>query len=83
MAGGQEMRPEPYYAHSVEGLGPPHWQPLEEHLRQVGALAGEFAAAFGSAAWGELAGLWHNSASLRAMLHANSFPTFGLALGGA
>jgi CRISPR-associated endonuclease/helicase Cas3 len=57
LAGGQEMRAEPYYAHSVEGHGPPHWQPLEDHLRQVGALAGEFAAAFGSAAWGELAGL--------------------------
>lgn len=60
------MRAEPYYAHSVEGHGPPHWQPLEDHLRQVGALAGEFAAAFGSAAWGELAGLWHDLGKYRA-----------------
>ena len=59
------MRAEPYYAHSVEGHGPPHWQPLEDHLRQVGALAGDFAAAFGSAAWGELAGLWHDLGKYR------------------
>jgi hypothetical protein len=34
---------------------------LEEHLRAVADLAGEFAAAFGHADWGRLAGLWHTS----------------------
>ena len=33
---------------------------LEEHLRAVADLAGEFAAAFGHADWGRLAGLWHD-----------------------
>jgi|CXWL01.1.fsa_nt_gi CRISPR-associated endonuclease/helicase Cas3 len=33
---------------------------LEEHLRAVGDLAGEFAAAFGHSDWGRLAGLWHD-----------------------
>lgn len=33
---------------------------LEEHLRAVGNLAGEFAAIFGHSDWGRLAGLWHD-----------------------
>lgn len=33
---------------------------LEEHLRAVGDLAGEFASTFGHADWGQLAGLWHD-----------------------
>jgi CRISPR-associated endonuclease/helicase Cas3 len=33
---------------------------LEEHLRAVGDLAGEFASVFGNADWGHLAGLWHD-----------------------
>ena len=33
---------------------------LEEHLRAVGDLAGEFASTFGYADWGRLAGLWHD-----------------------
>lgn len=33
---------------------------LEEHLRAVGDLAGEFASTFGHAEWGQLAGLWHD-----------------------
>lgn len=33
---------------------------LEEHLREVGNLAGEFASTFGAADWGRLAGLWHD-----------------------
>jgi len=36
-----------YYAHSLEGQPPEKWQPLEEHLRHVAGLAGEFAGAFG------------------------------------
>lgn len=33
---------------------------LEEHLRAVGDLAGEFASSFGHSDWGRLAGLWHD-----------------------
>jgi CRISPR-associated endonuclease/helicase Cas3 len=33
---------------------------LEEHLRTVGDLAGEFASTFGHSDWGQLAGLWHD-----------------------
>ena len=33
---------------------------LEDHLRAVGDLAGEFASSFGHADWGRLAGLWHD-----------------------
>jgi CRISPR-associated endonuclease/helicase Cas3 len=36
------------------------WEPLDEHLCAVGARAGEFAAAFGFAKWGEAAGLLHD-----------------------
>ena len=50
-----------YYAHS---LPPPHgsarWEPLDVHLREVAALAAEFAGRFGAEAWGRLAGLWHD-----------------------
>ena len=35
-----------------------HW--LDEHLVAVAELAAEFAAAFGSAAWAQLAGRWHD-----------------------
>jgi CRISPR-associated endonuclease/helicase Cas3 len=33
---------------------------LQDHLRSVAQLAGEFASWFNSAEWGELAGLWHD-----------------------
>lgn len=33
---------------------------LEEHLRAVAGLAGEFATDFGASDWGHLAGLWHD-----------------------
>jgi len=33
---------------------------LEDHLRAVGDLAGEFVSSFGHAEWGQLAGLWHD-----------------------
>ena len=33
---------------------------LEEHLRAVADIAGEFASTFGHADWGQLAGLWHD-----------------------
>lgn len=34
--------------------------PLEDHLRCVSSISGEFAAVFASAEWGRLAGLWHD-----------------------
>src|SRR5690348_6885341 len=33
---------------------------LEEHLKKVSQLAGEFAQPFGSREWAMLAGLWHD-----------------------
>lgn len=33
---------------------------LEEHLRAVAVLAGEYASHFGASDWGQLAGLWHD-----------------------
>jgi CRISPR-associated endonuclease/helicase Cas3 len=33
---------------------------LEEHLRAVADLAGEFASTFGHSDWGRLAGIWHD-----------------------
>jgi CRISPR-associated endonuclease/helicase Cas3 len=36
------------------------WQPLEEHLRGVGARAQGFAEMFDSGQWGRIAGLWHD-----------------------
>lgn len=34
--------------------------PLEDHLREVGRLAGGFADAFGNSDWGQVAGIWHD-----------------------
>lgn len=54
-----------YYAHTAEDCdGKPlpqmHWQPLVEHLRNVAAMAKQFAAPLGMAAEAELAGLLHD-----------------------
>ncbi len=53
------------YAHSLEGRPKAEWQGLREHLEGVADLAGEFAAAFESADWGRLAGLWHDLGKVR------------------
>ena len=53
--------PKHYLAHvrrSADGSFEIHH--LEEHLRGVADLAGEFASTFGNANWGQLAGLWHD-----------------------
>ena len=55
-----------FYAHTVAGQGPGSWQTLEDHLEGVAGLASRFAAAFGSADWGRLAGLWHDLGKLQA-----------------
>ena len=39
------------------GFVPHH---LEDHLKGVAALAGQFASTFGGSDWGEAAGLWHD-----------------------
>lgn len=50
-----------FYAHSLPGVtDPSQWQTLEDHLRNVGDLAGRFAAKFGCEDWGRLAGLLHD-----------------------
>jgi CRISPR-associated endonuclease/helicase Cas3 len=49
-----------YYAHSLEGKPPSEWQPLEEHLRNVGELARKLTDDFNAGACGYLAGLLHD-----------------------
>ena len=49
------------WAHSPPtGADHTNFHPLDEHLRQVGALAGGFLAAPGAQVVAELAGLWHD-----------------------
>jgi CRISPR-associated endonuclease/helicase Cas3 len=49
------------YAHSlIENSDESQWEPLEAHLRAVGARARSFAAVFGMEVWGESAGLLHD-----------------------
>lgn len=49
-----------YYAHSIPGRPPEEWQPLEEHLTNVGKLAAEFACPFGGEVWSKLVGDYHD-----------------------
>lgn len=53
------------YAHSLAARPRELWQPLEVHCRQVAALAGDFAEAFGSRAWGEVLGWLHDAGKAR------------------
>ena len=53
------------YAHTLDGEPEGRWEPLEEHLAKVAALGEQFAEAFGSGAWGRLAGLWHDLGKYR------------------
>ncbi len=48
-----------FYAHTHPD-GESAWEPLEVHLQEVAALAGQYAAAFGAGEWGRLAGQWHD-----------------------
>ena len=52
--------PDTHHAHTLEGASIEQWQSLEEHLDEVARRAAENASAFDSAAWGELAGKWHD-----------------------
>lgn len=49
-----------YFAHSVEESPETDWQPLVEHLRQVGELAGRFAEVFGAQPLAEIQGRLHD-----------------------
>jgi CRISPR-associated endonuclease/helicase Cas3 len=53
------MRAE-YYAHSLKDRPVTAWERLEDHLAAVAKRAKTFAAKFGAADWGEVAGLWHD-----------------------
>ena len=48
------------YAHSTENADQHDWEPLTDHLVSVGELAADYAAAFGSADVGRLAGVLHD-----------------------
>lgn len=65
-----------YYAHTKPACLEDQWEPVEKHLRDVSARAGEFAAAFGAAEWGQLAGLWHDlgkySSAFQEYLHKSA-----------
>ena len=56
----EEMERKRYYAHSKEGEPPEHWQPLDEHLKNVAELARSFASDFNGGDWAYLAGLWRD-----------------------
>jgi CRISPR-associated endonuclease/helicase Cas3 len=49
-----------FYAHSTETVDKSAWQPLPEHLGNVGSLAGAFADVFNCADYGKAAGLLHD-----------------------
>ena len=50
-----------YYAHSTEKTDKSDWQPLDEHLHNVGKLSEQFAAAFNAGQWGQCAGMLHDA----------------------
>ena len=43
-----------------ENEPPENWQPLEQHLKNVADLAGQFAVFFKSHVWGKIAGENHD-----------------------
>jgi len=49
-----------YYAHSLKGRPPDEWQNLDDHLKSVAQLAGQFAESFQSSDWAWNAGLLHD-----------------------
>ena len=56
-----EERPPQFIAHVREGRdGQFVIHDLEDHLRDVAKLAGDFAQDFGSADWAPVAGVWHD-----------------------
>ena len=55
----------PVYAHSRPGEDSATWELLRAHLDAVAERAARHAGAFESAAWGHLAGLWHDLGKYR------------------
>ncbi|MDX2176514.1 MAG: CRISPR-associated helicase Cas3' [Candidatus Sumerlaeia bacterium] len=49
-----------FFAHTTPSQDRSTWEPLERHLAEVAARAEAHAAAFDSAPWGRVAGLWHD-----------------------
>lgn len=49
-----------YYSHSLPGRPKEEWQPLVEHLKNVGRMAGEFARPFGAEEWANAVGMLHD-----------------------
>jgi CRISPR-associated endonuclease/helicase Cas3 len=49
-----------FYAHTLRDRPLQEWEPLEVHLREVAALAAQFAEPFAAQRWAELLGLWHD-----------------------
>lgn len=47
-----------------------HFHPLNEHLRDVARMAGDFAQSFGAEDWARLAGLWHDLGKYRPAFQA-------------
>ena len=54
------MNKKNFYAHSLENQPESKWHPLVNHLNRTASMAGQFAAPFKAAAWGRIAGLWHD-----------------------
>ena len=50
-------------AHSQNNAG--KWHRLDDHLRKVADLAGEFAAIWGDSGWASMAGAWHDLGKAR------------------
>lgn len=61
------------YAHTLEGVGPEGWQPLEDHLKNVATLASIFAGAFGYARWGYALGILHDGGKVSPEFQARLF----------
>lgn len=72
----QSARSVVHYAHSSPLVDEAHWQPLAEHLQNVGAMAREFASAFDAEAPAEVAGLLHDlgkyTEAFQARLHGST-----------
>ncbi|MCB9960144.1 MAG: CRISPR-associated helicase Cas3' [Rhodospirillaceae bacterium] len=54
------------WAHTVDGKSQTAWEPLNDHLRAVGARCGRFAGKFGAAEFGEIAGRLHDLGKAKA-----------------
>lgn len=80
------MVDEKYYAHSSESDDRSTWQPLAEHLANVGDLAASFAEPFGCSEWANAAGILHDLGKATEEFQRRlqgSFPPFDHSIAGA